>query len=386
MGKRYIALIPAYEPDDKMLTLIEDLSKRGFEIVVVDDGSGRDYEDIFERAEQNAIVLTHEVNKGKGAALKTGLDYIYKYMAYTETAMTRGGRTTKSGKDAVIVTVDADGQHTPEDALRVAKIAETRKDALVLGSREFRGDVPARSMMGNTITRHVYNLATGVNVRDTQTGLRAFGRNMIPELLEIAGDRYEYEINMLLELAQEGTPIIEEDIETVYIESNESSHFNTIKDSFRIYKEIIKFSASSFIGFLVDYIAFAALTVLTGAAGLAHALIVSNVGARLISSTVNYNINRKLVFKSKAKVASSALQYFLLAGIILIGNTIVLSTLTGTLGINSMLAKVMTEIIFFFISWTVQKYVIFFNGAEKSAETKPGSPEKKGQLLRAELR
>ena len=191
---------------------------------------------------------------------------------------------------------------------------------------------------------------------------------------------------MLLDLAREGTPIIEEDIETVYIENNESSHFNTIKDSFRIYKEIIKFSASSFIGFLVDYIAFAALTVLTGAAGLAHALIISNVGARLISSTVNYNINRRLVFRSKAKVASSALQYFLLAGIILIGNTIVLSTLTGTLGINSMLAKVMTEIIFFFISWTVQKYVIFFNGAEKSAETKPGSSEKKGQLLRAEWR
>ena len=167
---------------------------------------------------------------------------------------------------------------------------------------------------------------------------------------------------MLLELAREGRPIIEEDIETVYIEGNKSSHFDTVKDSFKIYKEIIKFSASSFIGFLIDYIAFAALMLTTGAAGLAHGLIISNIGARVLSSLANYSINRKLVFKSKAKVSTSALQYFLLAGIILIGNTIVLSTFTGTLGMNSMLAKVLTEMLFFFISWTVQKYVIFYKG------------------------
>ena len=362
MKIRTIALVPAYEPDTKMLTLIDELKTKGFEIVVVDDGSGADYEDIFEKAEQKAVVLTHNTNKGKGAALKTGLNYIYKYMAYSETEKTATGTVRTSGKDSVIVTVDADGQHTPDDALRIAKISEAKNGALVLGSREFTGDVPARSMVGNTITRHVYSLATGVDIRDTQTGLRAFGRCMIPELLEIEGERYEYEINVLLELAREGRPIIEEDIETVYIEDNKSSHFDTIKDSFKIYKEIIKFSASSFIGFLIDYIAFAALMLTTGAAGLAHGLIISNIGARVLSSVANYSINRKLVFKSKAKVMTSALQYFLLAGIILIGNTIVLSTFTGTLGMNSMLAKVLTEMLFFFISWTVQKYVIFYKG------------------------
>ena len=373
MTKRHIALIPAYEPDGRMLSLIGELSKKGFEVVVVDDGSGDAYSDIFEKAEQSAIVLTHETNRCKGAALKTGMSYIYKYMAYSESAMTPDGKVIRSGKDAVIVTVDADGQHTPQDALRIAEIAGTRKDALVLGSREFTGDVPARSMMGNTITRHVYNIATGVAVRDTQTGLRAFSRNLIPELLEIDGERYEYEINMLLELAREGTPIIEEDIETIYIEGNSSSHFNTVKDSFKIYKEIIKFSASSFIGFLIDYMMFALLIFLTGAAGLANGLVISNIGARIVSSIANYSINRKLVFKSKAKVGTSALQYFLLAGIILVGNTIVLRTLTGTLGISSMVAKIMTEMIFFFISWTVQKYVIFFNGAGSESERKSGS-------------
>lgn len=370
MGKRYIALIPAFEPDEKLITLIGELSKKGFEIVVVNDGSGEAYKDIFEKAEDNAVVLTHEINKGKGAALKTGMSYIYKYMAYSESSRTQDGKTGKSGKDAVVVTVDADGQHSPEDALRIAEIAGARKDALVLGSREFKGDVPARSMMGNTITRHVYNIATGVDVRDTQTGLRAFSRKMIPELLAIDGDRYEYEINMLLELAGKGTPIIEEDIETIYIEGNNSSHFNAVKDSFRIYKEIVKFSASSFIGFIVDYLMFALLTFLTGTAGLANGLVISNIGARLVSSIVNYSINRKLVFKSKAKVGASAIQYFLLAGIILIGNTIVLSALTGTLGINSMVAKIITEMIFFFISWTVQKYVIFYKGDRDEQSSK----------------
>lgn len=362
MKIRTIALVPAYEPDEKMLTLIDELKTKGFEIVVVDDGSGRDYEEIFEKAEQKAVVLTHGTNRGKGAALKTGLNYIYKYMAYSETSNTEMGQIRTSGKDAVIVTVDADGQHTPEDALRIAKIAEARKGALVLGSRSFTGDVPARSMMGNTITRHVYSLATGVAVRDTQTGLRAFGRSMIPELLSIEGERYEYEINMLLELAREGTPIIEEDIETVYIEDNKSSHFNTVKDSFKIYKEIIKFSASSLISFLIDYTAFAALLLATGSMGLSNGIVISNIAARVLSSVANYSINRKLVFGSNAKVSTSALQYFLLAGIILIGNTLVLSTFTTTLGINSMIAKIMTELVFFSISWTVQKYVIFYKG------------------------
>lgn len=362
MKNRTIALVPAYEPDEKMLTLIDELKTKGFEIVVVDDGSGRDYEEIFEKAEQKAVVLTHDNNRGKGAALKTGLNYIYKYMAYSETSNTELGQIRTTGKDAVIVTVDSDGQHTSEDALRIAKIAGAKKGALVLGSRAFTGDVPARSMMGNTITRHVYSLATGVAIRDTQTGLRAFGRSMIPELLSIEGERYEYEINMLLELAREGTPIIEEDIETVYIEGNKNSHFNTLKDSFKIYKEIIKFSASSLIAFLIDYILFAVLMMATGALGPANGLIISNIGARILSSIANYSINKKMVFRSDVKVSTSALQYFLLAAIILIGNTLVLSTFTTTLGINSMLAKIMTELVFFSISWTVQKYVVFYKG------------------------
>ena len=376
MRNRYIALIPAYEPDEKLKKLADELAERGFDIVVVDDGSGPDHAELFEALSQNATVLTHAVNRGKGAALKTGLSYINKYMAYTESVLTPAGAETVSGRDAVIVTVDADGQHLPDDVLRVAEISAQRRDALVLGSRALSEDIPVRSRFGNTITRHVYSAATGVHVHDTQTGLRAFHRSLIPRLLQIEGDRYEYEINMLMQLAAEGVPIIEERIETVYEDYNSGSHFRTVRDSFRVYKEILKFSASSLASFAIDYGMYALLLAATGAAGIANSLVISNIGARLVSGTANYMMNRKLVFRSRTGFAKSAAQYFLLAAFILAGNTIVLSTLAGTLGVNRFAAKLITEVIFFAISWTVQKYVIFFR--EESGEAGAERTQKLG--------
>ena len=376
MRNRYIALIPAYEPDEKIKKLAYELTEKGFDIVVVDDGSGPDYAELFEELSQNATVLTHTANRGKGAALKTGLSYINKYMAYTESVLTPAGAETVSGRDAVIVTVDADGQHLPDDVLRVAEISAQRRDALVLGSRALSEDIPVRSRFGNTITRHVYSAATGVHVHDTQTGLRAFHRSLIPRLLQIEGDRYEYEINMLMQLAAEGVPIIEERIETVYEDNNSGSHFRTVRDSFRVYKEILKFSASSLASFAIDYGMYALLLAATGAAGIANSLVISNIGARLVSGTANYMMNRKLVFRSRTGFAKSAAQYFLLAAFILAGNTIVLSTLAGTLGVNRFAAKLITEVIFFAISWTVQKYVIFFR--EESGEAGAERTQKLG--------
>lgn len=366
MKNRYIALIPVYEPEDKLISLIEELSKRGFETVVVDDGSGESFSDIFERAAQNAVVLTHESNRGKGAALRTGLAYIEKYMSYSESVLTSGGSVTISGRNAVVVTVDADGQHLPDDVMRVATIASARRGALVLGSRALDENVPARSRFGNTVTRHVYSMAAGVRVHDTQTGLRAFSADMIPVMLAIDGDRYEYEINVLLRLAAGGVPIIEERIETVYEDNNSGSHFRTVRDSFRVYREILKFSASSLASFAIDYCVYALLLAATGAAGIANGLIISNIGARLVSGTANYTMNKRLVFKSRTGFARSALQYTVLAALILAGNTLVLSLLAGSFGIDSMLAKLITEIIFFAVSWTVQKYVIFFRETDET--------------------
>lgn len=337
MSGNFIALIPAYKPSLYLLELLENLSDLGLKIVVVNDGSGPQYEKLFFECSRYAEVLHHERNQGKGCAIKTGLRYIYKiYRA-----------------DCTVVTVDADGQHLAKDALNVVKTAENSPHALVLGSRRLKKDTPLRSRFGNFITRFVFLLSTGRKVYDTQTGLRAFDGHMIPKMIIVEGERYEYEMNVLLRLAKEKTPIIEKEIETIYLDNNASSHFDAVKDSARIYKEILKFSASSFVGFLVDYIAYSFLLF------LGCGLTTSNISARILSSSVNFTLNRKLVFKSKDNLLLSILKYIILAVCILVCNTVILNLFVYKLGINRMIAKLLTEILFFVISWVVQRTVVF---------------------------
>lgn len=342
-----IAIVPAYEPDSALNDVAAELKENGFDVVVINDGSGSGYDGVFAAAEEYAAILEHEVNRGKGAAIKTGLRYISeKYTApYT------------------VVTVDADGQHKVKDAVRICETAEQHSDSLVLGSRRFTGKIPLRSRFGNTVTRFVYRMASGVKVYDTQTGLRAFSAEALPRMQEIEGERYEYEMNVLMRLAKEKIPIREEWIETVYLNDNSSSHFKAVKDSCRIYKEILKFSASSLIGFCVDYAMYCLLFGITGKPEI------SNIAARVVSASVNYTLNRKMVFKSKASVWKSALQYFALAAGILACNTLLLKLLTS-LGVNAYLAKIPVEIVMFAVSWLVQHRLIFKNTGDRGPSGK----------------
>ncbi|MBQ7247575.1 MAG: bifunctional glycosyltransferase family 2/GtrA family protein [Lachnospiraceae bacterium] len=340
MRTKRIALIPAYEPDDALVNVAERLRERNFEIVVVDDGSGENYRKLFENVEEIATVLRHPENRGKGAALKTGLRFI---------ADCWEGPLT-------VVTVDADGQHRPEDVIRVCDQSEKLPGYLVLGSRKMKGKVPLRSRLGNGITRLVYRISSGVRIYDTQTGLRAFSGQLIPWLLKIPGERYEYEMNMLMSFAREGRPMKEVEIETVYLDGNSSSHFDTVKDSCRIYKEIIRFSGSSFISFCLDYLMYALML----AAGLG--VTASNILARVVSGTVNYTLNRKLVFNSDSSVSKSALQYLALSAFILAMNTVILKGLVY-MHVSRYAAKILAEAMMFAVSWAIQHRFIFRKAA-----------------------
>lgn len=339
-----IALIPAYKPSDTLTGLIKELAYKGFAVVTVNDGSGSEFDDIFEVAKAYSTVLTHDVNCGKGAALKTGLCHIMR--TYRE--------------PYTVVTLDADGQHSIEDAQRVCAAAAENEDALVLGVRAFSGNVPLRSRLGNGITKAVFALSSGKKVADTQTGLRAFSHKQVKRMTDIRGERYEYEMNVLMEYARSETQITEIPIETIYIDGNSSSHFNAVKDSYRIYKEILKFSASSLMCFGIDYVLFCILSIITGSA------VISNVSARVVSAITNYEINRNMVFKSSTPVKTSALRYFLLAVFILFCNTGMLTLLTQYAGINTYIAKILTEISMFALSWAVQRTVVF-SGAKISS-------------------
>lgn len=220
-----VVLIPAYKPDEKLIHTLQKLSEQQFRMLVVDDGSGSDYDAVFIEAARYARVIRYAVNRGKGGALKQGIRCIRKCFPDA----------------AYVITADADGQHKPED---ISKINDylLQNGGFVIGSRAFIGEVPLRSRFGNTVTRGVYHLVSGVKVQDTQTGLRGFDRSLLEWLLSIPGERYEYEMNVLMSAARDKIQIGEVPIETVYEGKNESSHFRPIHDSVKIYKEIFRFA------------------------------------------------------------------------------------------------------------------------------------------------
>lgn len=218
-------LIPAYKPNENMVELAQTLLNEGYEVMVVNDGSGEGFEEIFGKLDSKVVQLKHEINRGKGRAMKTGFEYILKNYPKSEG----------------VITVDADGQHLPEDIEKVKKKMLEKPEKIIIGSRLFKGDVPLRSRFGNTITKFVFAVVSGLRLNDTQTGLRGIPYSRIKEMLELEGERYEYEMNMLMYIARKKMPISEVFIETVYIEDNASSHFNTVKDSIKIYKIIFKY-------------------------------------------------------------------------------------------------------------------------------------------------
>lgn len=331
-------LIPAYKPDDKLVALTDQLlTHDDLKLVVVDDGSGEAFRPVFEALDKRVTLISYPDNKGKGGALKTGIRYIMDHMPECER----------------LVTADADGQHRYADIRRVLDKSEEMPGALVLGSRAFDGDVPLRSRFGNAMTRQVFAIASGVKVRDTQTGLRGFDRGGMRLFADVPGDRYEYEINMLLTAARAEMPIYEVTIETVYLNDNESSHFNPLKDSLRIYACILKFACSSLICFGIDYVLFQLLRTFIPLTW------VSNLLARIVSASVNFTLNKKLVFKGNEKTLPAVLKYAALAVFIYLIDTAILTLLYEKLGWSRYVVKIISGVLGYLISFPVQGRIVY---------------------------
>ena len=331
-------LIPAYKPDDKLVALTNQLlTHDDLKLVVVDDGSGEAFRPVFEALDKRVTLISYPDNKGKGGALKTGIRYIMDHMPECER----------------LVTADADGQHRYADIRRVLDKSEEMPGALVLGSRAFDGDVPLRSRFGNAMTRQVFAIASGVKVRDTQTGLRGFDRDGMRLFVDVPGDRYEYEINMLLTAARAEMPIYEVTIETVYLNDNESSHFNPLKDSLRIYACILKFACSSLICFGIDYVLFQLLRTFIPLTW------VSNLLARIVSASVNFMLNKKLVFKGNEKTLPAVLKYAALAVFIYLIDTAILALLYEKLSWSRYVVKIISGVLGYLISFPVQGRIVY---------------------------
>ena len=300
-----VAVIPALQPDKRLVSYTRSLLARSFaRVVVVDDGSGPDYAAIFETvaALPGATVLRHAVNRGKGAALKTAFAQLRETL----------------DQPAVIVTADCDGQHAEADVENVAHCLEERLPAraLVLGTRDFGKDnVPFKSRAGNRITSVCFRLACRVRLPDTQTGLRAFSTELLPEMLDIEGERYEYEMRMLAYAAKHRIDLVQCPIETVYENNNAGSHFHPWRDSARVYRAlfgpVVKYALASLAGTAVDFAAFYLLSALIFRGGARGEIFAATALARVLSASVNYLLNRHFVFARHARGA--ALRYAVLA-------------------------------------------------------------------------
>ena len=352
-------VLPSLDPDEKLTAVIDGLLEYGFsDIILVNDGSKPENMHFFTDAAKKhpeVQLLNHEVNRGKGAALKTAFSWFLK------------NRPDGLG----VVTVDGDNQHHPADTRSCCQhMLETGH--ITLGCRDFSlPQVPARSRFGNKTTSMVFRLFCGIRITDTQTGLRAFPRDTLEFLCGVKGDRFEYETNMLLEMKTNGLPFDEVKIRTVYIEENKSSHFNPLKDSWRIYKLILahffRYTLSSIASSILDIGLFSLFARVFSSSLTGLALDAAATGlARLLSSLFNFFLNKKLVFRSGVSTGTAMLRYYALAVPMMIaqalltdGFTSLLKLKQGSLLHTLVYALVMT--VLYFVSYSIQQRWVFAN-------------------------
>ncbi len=337
-------LIPAYQPDEKLTDVVASLLLQcDFPIIIVNDGSRVACLPVFDGLAklENITVLTHAINQGKGRALKTAIAHCLE-------------RRDIDG----CITVDADGQHKSEDVLRMAVALHATPQDLILGARDFDfSNVPVKSMLGNKITRFITRFIVGQKITDTQTGLRAFGKKAMLDYLGIPGERYEFEMNMLLYAKRFGIKIREITIETVYLDHNSSSHFNPLLDSIRIYRQIFAFMFSSIASALLDWGLF---TICLGLfAKLAEPILYATIAARLVSLNFNFVMNRKLVFRSDSGWKKQALKYYILAAVQMFASGYLVKFGATLFTIPVLMIKICIDLGLFFLSYQIQKALIF---------------------------
>lgn len=348
-----LVIIPALNPQAELIPYVKTLTNQGFsDILIIDDGSEPSHQEVFDELSKisSVEILVHQTNQGKGAGLKTAFKY---YLSHKDNHQWQG-----------VITVDADGQHLVSDVQKVYNEINGASNWLVLGTRKFDADnVPKTSCFGNRTTTGIFRLFYGKTIADTQTGLRGISDELVVHMLDIEGDRFEYEMNMLIWAVQNGVFISEVPIETVYINENESSNFRLIADSFLIYKHILKsfliFIMVAVSSFIIDVSIFQLLIwllkQLTSGARIGLAVVL----ARICSSLFNYTMNKKFTFKNQEKVKESIFKYYGLMVIELAISTGIIYLVYQLTFLPELLIKVIVDSMIFIISFFVQKYFVF---------------------------
>lgn len=336
---RTIIIIPAYQPSKPLLNLVNDLLDLDPEqkIIVIDDGSDLGSSRIFDAIRGKVLILKHAINMGKGQALKTAFNYVLLNFA----------------ECVAVVTADADGQHTASDIYRVRDAVRNSPTQLFLGVRKFEGKVPFRSRFGNALTRRVFAFFTGKNISDTQTGLRGIPKKFLPKLMKISSQGYEYELEMLIKASQNSVEIAEINIKTIYENNNESSHFNPVLDSLKIYFVFIRFSIVSILTAVIDFFCFLILY------PIFESILVSILLGRIVSGAFNYFTEKKYVFKSNNNFLPEFTKYIFTVIFLMILSIEFIEFLNGEIGINVFASKVVADGLLFLVSFAIQRMYVF---------------------------
>lgn len=350
---RLTIIIPCYKPDNRLINLINCLIKKGFtKFILIDDGCSSEYKEIFSQCKSmnsqkvNIYILRHAINLGQGRAYKTAFNFYLNEMRES---------------DIGIIQCDADGQHDVDDIEKCAQILLSNPKKFILGVRDFSLDsVPSRSKWGNRITSFVFKYLCGLNIKDTQSGLKGIPRYFIPALLETSGERFEYASAVLLETKNQNISILEYKINTIYIGNNETSHFRPLIDSWRIYSLILKFSFSSFSAAIIDLIIFSiAIYSLKKLGCGTYSILLSTVISRIVSVYYNYMVNKNIIFKTQKNSKCMAVKYLLLALVQMILSAGIITIVYKAIGISEIVVKILVDTLLFFGSFYIQREWIF---------------------------
>lgn len=350
--KKTFVVIPTLNPNLDLIKYTDRLINAQFtSILIIDDGSSEEHKHIFIELDKRKeiTILKHVVNLGKGRALKNGFNYFMNLPNYNEF----------SG----IITIDSDGQHAVADVINIRNLLIDQKNTLLLGSRNFdKLNVPFKSKFGNKLTSKIFQLFYGKKLLDTQTGLRGLTADSVINFISLNGERFEYETNMLIVATYKDIAIKELEIETIYIDDNSETHFRPIKDSLAIYgvlfRTFLKYIGSSVVSFLLDIMLFQLLITMLSM-GVNKKILFATIGARIVSSLFNYLSNKTIVFQNNSSHSRTLIKYFSLVVVQMICSALLVSGLYSLFHLNESGLKVIVDSILFFISFRIQKKMVF---------------------------
>lgn len=357
-GKRSVPpgialIIPSYNPDDRLYGIVRALAELEAEkIVVVNDGSNAIYNGLFFEVEKidGVILLHHEANLGKGAAIKTGIRY------YLENLEGLRG----------VITIDGDGHHRPEDVVACAQKLQA-SGQVILGQRGRKDrTLSKRGRFGNRLISMALSFVCDFDIPDPMTGLRGIPTRYLPTFLETKGNAYDFETNMILDLKRHGIPFRTFQIVGEYYADGSISHYRPLRDTAQISAELLRFFGqqfkylgSSLACYTAEYILFHLFLSYLPMIGVT----LSNYICRLFSGTANFLINKNVVFEMRKNNLRTIFKYIAVVFLVMLLSTelIVLINLIFHTEDNTVakFIKIPVDTFMFFFGYYLQKKWVF---------------------------